>query len=493
MKSIWRFILFIYFMLILLPLSSIAQTTFERTYGGMLDDFGFSVQQTIDRGYIILGSTSLFGPGSLDFYFIKTDSLGDTLWTMTYGGTDSDAGYSVQQTLDGGYILTGSSSSFGPGTLSVYLIKTDSSGDTQWTRSYGGDEIDFSRSVIQTLDGGYIISGGTTSFGAGFFDVYLIKTNSQGESLWTKTYGDTGSDASTSVQQTFDGGYIITGWKNYFSPSSQRVYLVKTDSKGDTLWTKTYGGSMSSRGNSVQQTSDGGYIITGYTYSSITGSYDVYLIKTDSNGDTLWTKTYGGTDSDEGNSVQQTFDGGYVVAGKIESTGTHIADVYLIKTDPSGDTQWTRTYGGSSQDEGFCIQQTFDGGYIITGMKNYSLWSDTSDVYLIKTDENGLVVGIEEKVEDKLSFKTSKLILLQNQPNPFNISTSIRYQIPYANNVTLSIYDINGRLRETLLNEYQKPGIYQVKWEGNNQASGIYFYQLRSGAQTQIRKLTFVK
>jgi hypothetical protein len=492
MKRIWRFILFIHLMLILLPPSSYAQITFERTYGGMLDDFGFSVQQTVDRGYIISGITSSFGAGLSDFYLIKTDSLGDTLWTRTYGGTDLDAGYTVQQTLDGGYIFTGNSASFGPGTLSVYLIKIDPSGDTLWTRSYGGDEIDFSRSVIQTLDGGYIISGGTTSFGAGFFDVYLIKTNSQGETLWTKTYGDTAFNVSSSVQQTFDGGYIITGWSNVISPGTYNVYLIKTDANGDTLWTRTYGGSMSSRGKSVQQTSDGGYIITGYI-ESISGFFDVYLIKTDSNGDTLWTRTYGGAYSDEGNSVQQTSDGGYVVTGKIASSGPQSADVYLFKTDPSGITQWTRTYGGTSQDEGFCILQTPDGGYIITGIKNYSLWSDTSDVYLIKTDEHGLVVGIEEVVEENLSATTTKLILYQNQPNPFNISTSIRYQISFENKVTLSIYDINGRLRETLLNEFQKPGVYKFEWEGNNQASGIYFYQLRSGTQYQNRKLVILR
>jgi hypothetical protein len=268
----------------------------------------------------------------------------------TYGGSGDDIGSSVQQTTDGDYIVAGSTYSFGTGSSDVYLIKTDPSGDTLWTRTYGGSDIDYGYSVLQTTDGDYIVAGETQSFGAGPGDVYLIKTDPSGDTLWTRTYGGNGHDWGQSVQQTTDGGYIVSGQTNSFGPGQADVYLIKTDAVGDTLWTRTYGGSGRDYGSSVQQTTDGGYIVAGGTYSFGTGGKDVYLIKTDPSGDTLWTRTYGGSGDDIGSSVQQTTDGGYIVAGRTDSFGAGGYDVYLIKTDPDGlvgtyedDSQMRRT------------------------------------------------------------------------------------------------------------------------------------------------------
>ncbi|MHC4540800.1 MAG: hypothetical protein ACYS74_13625, partial [Planctomycetota bacterium] len=166
-----------------------APGSFERTYGGSGDDIGSSVQQTTDGDYIVAGYTYSFGTGSSDVYLIKTDPSGDTLWTRTYGGSDIDYGYSVLQTTDGDYIVAGETQSFGAGPGDVYLIKTDPSGDTLWTRTYGGNGHDWGQSVQQTTDGGYIVSGQTNSFGPGQADVYLIKTDAVGDTLWTRTYG----------------------------------------------------------------------------------------------------------------------------------------------------------------------------------------------------------------------------------------------------------------------------------------------------------------
>jgi len=207
-----------------------------------------------------------------------------TSWWRTYGGTGSDYGYSVQQTLDGGYIVAGSTGSFGAGGGDFYLIKTDASGDALWTRIYGGTGYDYGYSVQQTLDGGYIIAGYTQSSGAGSYDVYLIKTSASGDTLWTRTYGGADGDGGFSVQQTSDTGYIITGYTYSFGAESTDVYLIKTDASGDTLWTRTYGGTGYDYGRSVRQTLDGGYIIAGYTHSFGAGCDDVYLIKTDANG-----------------------------------------------------------------------------------------------------------------------------------------------------------------------------------------------------------------
>jgi hypothetical protein len=267
--------------LLCLPMIGFGQG-WEQTFGGGDDDVGYSVQQTTDGGYIITGGTSSFGNGSSDVYLIKTDGSGTEQWTKTFGGTDHDYGFSVQQTTDGGYIITGRTGSFG--NADVYLIKTDGSGTEQWTKTFGGTDYEEGWSVQQTTDGGYIITGQTESFGNGYYAVYLIKTDGSGTEQWTKTFGGTDIDRGYSVQQTTDGGYIITGWTSSFGNGSSDVYLIKTDGSGTEQWTKTFGGTDNDNARSVQQTTDGGYIITGWTESFGNGYHDVYLIKTDGNG-----------------------------------------------------------------------------------------------------------------------------------------------------------------------------------------------------------------
>jgi len=358
-------------------------TLWTRTYGGLKTDVGYAVQQTSDGGYIIAGYTNSFGPGDWDIYLIRTDKEGDTLWTKTYGGIGSDMGFSVQQTSDGGYIIAGRTESSDV-KGDVYVIKTDIKGDTLWTRTYGGVYNDGAGSIQETSDGGYIITGFTYSFSRGFGDIYLIKTDAKGDTLWTRNYGGGGEDWGVSVQQTSDGGYIIAGFTwSFGTRDNWDVYLVKTDTKGDTLWTRTYGGGKDDIGLSVQQTSDGGYIVAGATASFGAGGADIYLIKTDTSGDTIWTRSYGGEGDDFGYSVWQTSDGGYVVTGSSSSFSAGDTNVYLLRMDKRGDTLWTEIYGGAGEDWGTSIQQTSDGGYIITGGTE-SFGAGDLDVYLMK-------------------------------------------------------------------------------------------------------------
>jgi len=287
----------------------------------------------------------------------------------------------------------------------------------EWT--FGGVDVEAGLSVQQTTDGGYIITGYTESFGNGGIDVYLIKTDGSGTEQWTKTFGGTSNDYGYSVQQTTDGGYIITGTANSISNIDADVYLIKTDDSGIEQWTKTFGGTSNDYGYSVQQTTDGGYIITGTANSISNIDADVYLIKTDGNGIEQWAKTFGGTSNDYGYSVQQTTDGGYIITGTANSISNIDADVYLIKTDGSGTEQWSQTFGGIDYDGGVSVQQTTDGGYIITGGTE-SFGNGGDDVYLIKTNSQGNITStfnIPINPNRKLQ-KTVDILGKETKPQP---------------------------------------------------------------------------
>ncbi len=456
------------------------ETLWTKTFGGSDYDWGSAVQQTTDGGYIVAGQINggVYVHDYTKGCLIKTGINGDIQWMKmdTLSTSNYNTGYySVQQTSDGGYIIAASDAS---------LIKTDVNGDTMWTKTFG--ENDWCSDVQQTIDDGYIITGIRGLWGAeDRGDVLLIKTNANGDTMWTKIFGGSSGDWGSAVQQTTDGGYIITGSTDSFGAGGD-VWLIKTDANGDTMWTKTFGGSNGDGSSAVQQTTDDGYIITGTTGSFGAGDGDVWLIKTDANGDTMWTKTFGGTKDDEGVSVQQTTDGGYIIVGSTESFGAGGVDVWLIKTDTNGDEIWSKTFGGSEGDVGNDVQQTTDGGYIITGSTS-SFSAGGADIWLIKVDADP-PLGIENP-----SAYINNYYLYNNYPNPFNPTTTIRFDLPKSSFVTLKIFDTLGREITTLINEKRPAGEYTVEWNGKGLPSGIYLYCLKAGEFTETRKLILQK
>jgi len=263
---------------------------------------------------------------------------GQTTFQKVYGGSSSlVTNYCAFQTSDSGFVFTGDIDSVGAGNKDIYLVKVDKTGDTLWTRTFGGAKADVARAIKQTQDKGYIIVGSTYSFGAGANDVFVIRTDSKGDTLWTKTYGGSSFDQGSSIEQTTDGGFIIAGSTSSFGTGGDDIYLIRTNSTGDTLWTRTYGGTNHDEANTVLQTADGGFIALGWTLSFGAGASDVYLIKTDGNGNLIWSKTYGGANGDGGNNISIAPDGGYIIAGWGNDN-----DIYLIKIDVSGNVQWSK-------------------------------------------------------------------------------------------------------------------------------------------------------
>ncbi|MCB0259536.1 MAG: hypothetical protein KDE62_07420, partial [Calditrichaeota bacterium] len=332
-----------------LPLAAqIPDTLWTQTFGGTNIDVGHAVQQTADGGYIIAGYTRSYGTMSgRNAWLVKTDPLGNEVWNNAFGGEDDEEAYAVLQTADGGYVFAGYTKSLGLGGNDVLLIKADSIGNSQWIRTFGGAQDDEGYSLQQTTDGGFIIAGVTSSFGAGGRDVWLIKTDSAGNETWNRTLGGFGSDGAWSVQQTSDGGYILTGWTFSYGPGFLgNAWLVKTDSAGIEQWDQVFGGDDVDRGYSVRETTGGGYILTGYTSSSGAGLYDMLLIRTDAAGNAEWNRAFGGSGRDYGNAVQQTSDGGFIITGYTLSFGAGGDDLWVVKTDSSGNEAWNRTYGG---------------------------------------------------------------------------------------------------------------------------------------------------
>jgi len=272
----------------------------------------------------------------------------------TYGGNGYDEGYDVKQTLDGGYIITGSTSSFGQGNTDMYLLKLDSMGVKKFETSFGGVSNEIGKGVVQLIDSSYVIAGYTSSTGVGGYDIFLVKTDKTGALLWQKTIGGTDWDFAYSMEATADGGFIIAGTTYSYGRGNADGYVVKTDANGNVVWQKTYGGINDDEFKSVIQTADGNYALTGYTksYNDI-DSGDVWVFKLDLNGDSTWCKFYGGSKEDFGNQIIEHPSGDLYVAGGTESFGVGKIDGYALKTDNMGVQLSHQEHGYSGYDEEF--------------------------------------------------------------------------------------------------------------------------------------------
>jgi len=449
----------------------------SREYG---DGVGYCVIETFDSCYVIVGYSDYDNGG--DLRLLKTNSDGDTIWTKTYGDTNyNDFGYSIRETSDHGFIIVGSTASLGAGDQDVWLLRTDEFGDTLWTKTFGGDSSDVGKCIQITNDGGYIIVGSTKSFGAGGEDVLLIKTDSNGNTLWTKTYGDSLNDWGNYIIQTSDSGFALVGGVNWEEPywiGTPSCWFIKTNTNGDSLFGEAIYPIVPGYifGQCVLETTDG-YLCCGEHELGF-GSYG-FLTKIDFNGDTLWYDLGGGPQR----SICNTFDGFYLIPWDDRSNTGGYTAAGLVLYNGNGQVIWDLLIFSTNAYVHFHIRsviQTYDSSFVITG--------DDEDRIFIKkfgTPTSGL--RIDEEIVSR-SFSLS-----QNYRNPFNPSTTIEFDLPKSSEVTLKVFNILGEEVATLVSDRLSAGSYSYEWNASNLASGVYLYRLEAEGFVQTRKMILMK
>lgn len=355
----------------------------SKVFGGPSNDFGNSLQITSDGGLIIAGYTRSYGKGGTDAWLIKTDASGNKLWDRTFGEADNDRANFVQQTMDNGFIITGSKSIDHKSHYNdLWLIKTDAVGNLIWERTFHHFDKDRGTCVQETNDGGFIISGYTTDAMDEDNALWLIKTDINGYKIWDRIFRGELTAGGEYVVQTVDGGYVVTGYTSYIGGYSN-VLLIKTDESGNEIWNKEFDTNAGDGGYCVEQTSDGGFIVVGFTYQ---GNSDIYLIKTDAYGNELWNRIYGGKYWEEAHFVKETSDGDYIIVGSNQSYRIFCESLWLIKADSYGNYIWSLVLGGDPDFyyQGLSGQESPDGGYIILGEIGSNYNQNSSDIWLIK-------------------------------------------------------------------------------------------------------------
>lgn len=356
------------------------------TYGTLSGDWCEAIYPASDGNYIVGGNTldPAGGVGSTDVLLLKVSPEGRTLWQRVYDSRGSLFPHSIQQTSDGGYFLAGIyRDTQYVQDMEVWAMKLDGEGTIEWDRIYGGANWDRTYASAQTPDGGYILAGCTRSFTDQpmYEDFWVLKLNAEGEIIWERTFGGDRSDRGLALALTKDGGCVVAGCTASFDARGNDFWLIKLDPKGGVDWGKAYGGHLSEIAYSVEQTSDGGYVLAGTTGSYGAGADDALVLRLDSNGDILWQKAYGGSATDFAVSIRET-EGGFVVSGHTASFGNGSRDLWVFRLDVDGNINWERTFGGPEDEAGNSIHPLAD-GYIIGGY-SWSYGQGLDDILLLK-------------------------------------------------------------------------------------------------------------
>ena len=500
------------------------QHQFQKFYGDNGTEYCYSVQQTTDGGFIVAGETDSYGAGNYDAYLIKTNSIGVIAWAKTYGDTAWNWANSVQQTTDGGYIVTGGTEYSGNGQGDIWIFKTDASGVIQWQKTSGGSGYDSGYDVRQTSDGGYIACGYQYGDASSGDNACLVRLDVNGMVLWTKTYSLGISDEyAYTVEQTSDGGFILGG-EAYNNPGDAGL-IIKTDASGTVQWAKTYGGSSDYWVSRIMPAGNGDYFVAGV--ASQPSYINIWLARLDNSGTQVWSNTYAGPGGLEDNCIwaTRTSDGGFAMCGATNSFTTDY-ESFLLKTDSTGGPEWSKRYGGNGNDNSSQVIQTSDGGYILSS--NTLSFGTAASAYLIKTYSNGgtgcnenLPAFIISTVTTQVSVVTATTLSHTNSTTPVigyaaaSVTENILCLTVGDNEINsddneIIIYpnpagsefrihpDASGRIESVEIYDVFGKRVYSVPQTTNHKsqtiyisslAKGIYFVRVRTEQGEVVRKL----
>ena len=468
--------------------AQVPDTVWTKTFGGADTETAEVGAALSNNEYAFGGYTVSFGyPG--DAYIVKFDANGDTLWTGLYGAGSYDYVRGIVESHDSQLVVAGKHSASVGAIRTAWLFKTDATGVLDWEHDYtGADDLE-TQTMIATADSGFILAGYTRATGNN--DIWLLKTDVNGDSLWYKTFVAAGADLPTNIRQTPDGGYLIVGTTTSFGGGDIDVWVIRTDAVGDTLWTRVYGDTENEASPKLDETNDGGYIILSGATNPVSTTYDPWLIKIDLAGDTAWTKFATCDRSISTGAICQTSDDGFLVAGGASYGSPLGGQFYIVKLDSNADTVWSRTYGGNGSDRAMFVHEDADNKIMLLGQ-----WygaTSYGDYYAVKLE--GAVVSVDDESPSGLP---DGFDLYQNYPNPFNPQTMITFSLPSRANVSIDVFNILGQQVVNLAEGSFGPGEHSVIWDGRDSyghltASGIYLYRLKTDGFSTSRKMLLVK
>jgi hypothetical protein len=479
-------------MLLLLTLTSegfAQQIKFRDVLGNTGYDYGMSAQQTFDKGYIVCGSTTSVGSGNTDIYIIKTDSLGKPVDERYFGGINVDQGTCIKQTADSGYVILGYTNSMGAGGYDIYTIKTDARLNIVWQKTYGGTDWDFGNSIEQTNDGGYIICGSTYSYGHGDEDYYLIKTDAMGDTLWTKTYGGNQREEGKSAIQTSDGGYALTGYSLSLGDTLGDFYTVKTNATGGVLWTNRFGGTQMDLATDILEQRTGGFIVSGETKSFGKGKSDGILVEISNTGVSGRTFLIGDKEDDNLQSLTERIDGKIMFTGLTKSYGftNGKGDLYFGIMNTDWSYNMSTTFGSTGRETVGSVAPTADKGAIICGTTN-GFRNLLDDIYLIKTDSTGFSAPKETVLLTRIDeHEKNNSINFNIFPNPvqetayLDITTS-------GHSFLIQLMDMTGRILKQA-SIYFPPANNAVPLDVSELTNGIYFIKITTAESTFSKRI----
>jgi len=474
-------VIYLFFWSIGIVAAQVPDTLWTRTYGGASYEWATWIEPAHDSGWVTAGYTASFGEGNRDMYIIKTRPDGSTEWAYTYGGENDDVANDIKRTVDGGYIVCGYSNSYQAGSF-YHIMKINSAGAFEWWREYGGDtSANYGYGICQMQDTGFLIVGSVychTIHGYDW-DIYVVKTDAAGNLLNEYQIIRANSQHGFRVIPTDDGGAImVSGMGNSL--------IIKFNAAGDTVWSHGYPGSSSI--NSIIQLEDGGYAALGYRDRGYSIEDQFWLLRLNTIGDTIWTRYYGAIYPDVGYCLQQTHDGGFIMAGEMYPVDLPI-DVFVVRAAANGDLLWSTHIGGVYEDYSYSVQCTPDSGYVIAG-RTRSFGNGDFDYYFIRLGPDTL---LSTGVEGEDSMLPTEIELEQNYPNPFNNQTVIEYFVPAASPVVIDIFDIHGRKVKSVDKGLVSAGYHQEAWDAGKNSSGVYFYRISAGSYSETKKMVLMK